>query len=66
MDDATVVTLLPNLAQGLIIDRYVNTAGATAWIYDFLLTLPQEYQYIWKRKWSSIKVLYLVVRARLL
>ncbi len=60
MDPATLAWII-QLAKGLMIDRYANTAGATAWFYDYILTMPAEYEYIWKRKWSLVKVLYLLV-----
>ncbi|OCH83744.1 hypothetical protein OBBRIDRAFT_808777 [Obba rivulosa] len=43
----------------------VNLAGsaALAWVvFDVVLTIEQEVRYVWRRKWTLQKVLYLVVR----
>ena len=63
MDPAEVAAIV-GLVNGLMVDRYANTAGATVWFYDYLLTLSAEYKYIWRKKWSLVKVLYLLVRIR--
>jgi hypothetical protein len=36
--------------------------GFTVFIYDLLLTLGDEIQYIWRRPVTNIKVLYLILR----
>ena len=46
----------------VMVDRYTNTAGAVVWFYDYLLTISAEYEHIWMKKWSVVKILYLVVR----
>lgn len=37
-------------------------AGFSVLIYDLLLTLGDELRYIWRRPFTSIKVLYLILR----
>lgn len=61
MDPALVVAIV-EAAQHLMIDRYANTAGAVVWFYDYLLTASAEHKYIWRKKWSLVKILYLLVR----
>lgn len=36
--------------------------GFTILIYDLLLTLGDEVQYIWRRPVTNVKVLYLILR----
>lgn len=61
MDPARLAFIL-KLADSFMVCRYANTAGATAWFYDYLLTFQKEYQYIWKKKWGLVKILYLLNR----
>ncbi|KZO91510.1 hypothetical protein CALVIDRAFT_568198 [Calocera viscosa TUFC12733] len=42
-----------------ILSRYASTA---LFLYDTLITLGDEIEYVWKAKWSTPKGLYLVVR----
>ncbi|KAG8861533.1 hypothetical protein FRB91_006241 [Serendipita sp. 411] len=39
--------------------RYVNYASFTFMVWDMLLTLPDEVKYIWKARWTVIKVVFL-------
>ncbi|KAN0135477.1 hypothetical protein V8E53_006756 [Lactarius tabidus] len=43
-------------------ERYISAVGFTVFIYDLLLTLGDEIQYIWRRPVTNIKVLYLILR----
>ncbi|KAF8519464.1 hypothetical protein JB92DRAFT_3094941 [Gautieria morchelliformis] len=55
---AALVTALSDI-------RMVNmaAAGATAWVcYDIFLTFGQEVAYIWKGRWSTAKIFYLISR----
>ncbi|KAF8490211.1 hypothetical protein JB92DRAFT_3100740 [Gautieria morchelliformis] len=55
---AALVTALSDI-------RMVNmaAAGATAWVcYDIFLTFGQEVAYIWKGRWSTAKLFYLISR----
>ncbi|KAF8511173.1 hypothetical protein JB92DRAFT_389516 [Gautieria morchelliformis] len=49
--------LLNSSAQG-----YVTTASLTLLAYDTLLTLPQEIEQVWSRKFRAIALLYVVGR----
>lgn len=60
--DPEILARILKLSETLAVCRYVNTAGAAAWFYDFILTISTEHKYIWKRKWSLVKALYLIVR----
>jgi len=55
-------TELTTLAETLMVGRYATTAGAVVWLYDYLLTFSAEYHYVWTKKWSLVKALYLIVR----
>ncbi|KAN0092667.1 hypothetical protein V8E55_003451, partial [Tylopilus felleus] len=43
-------------------DDYVTVAMLTAVGYDYILTFSNEIKYIWRKPWSSISVLFLIVR----
>lgn len=59
MDDAhNILTLLSNM-QTIV---YVKVACLSLLIFDTVITEDQEYQYIWRRKWSLVKALYLFIR----
>ncbi|KAG8794404.1 hypothetical protein FRC16_010533 [Serendipita sp. 398] len=42
--------------------KYIATAGIVAMLYDIILTLEDEFEVIWKKKWGLTSVLYLVNR----
>ncbi|TFK51268.1 hypothetical protein OE88DRAFT_1659145 [Heliocybe sulcata] len=42
--------------------RYLSAAGLVIMLYDHLLTLDDEVEYVWKAKWSLPKTLFLVLR----
>ncbi|KIM31597.1 hypothetical protein M408DRAFT_6720 [Serendipita vermifera MAFF 305830] len=44
----------------LNVSRLVGVAGATLWLYDYLLTFPTELERIWPTKWNLVKVLFLM------
>lgn len=46
----------------LNVSRLVGVAGATLWLYDYLLTFPTELERIWPTKWNLVKVLFLMTR----
>ncbi|KAJ8088106.1 hypothetical protein PM082_013657 [Marasmius tenuissimus] len=58
IETSTLVTLFINLE----IVMYVKVASLAVLIYDTVVTLDQEYRYIWQRKWRVIQVLYLCSR----
>ncbi|KIJ66442.1 hypothetical protein HYDPIDRAFT_26793 [Hydnomerulius pinastri MD-312] len=35
---------------------------ATAVVYDYTLTFAQEVEYVWKRPWTSLSTLFVVLR----
>ncbi|KAL6304069.1 hypothetical protein BKA93DRAFT_826060 [Sparassis latifolia] len=42
---------------------YFSSVAALAWlVFDVIITLGQEYEFIWKARWSFPKVLYLAAR----
>ncbi|PFH48047.1 hypothetical protein AMATHDRAFT_6172 [Amanita thiersii Skay4041] len=41
---------------------YVDTAAMALLYFDYLLTLHMEVAYVWKSKWTLIKILFLILR----
>jgi len=59
MDAALLIQYLQQ--QRFVLD-YMTVSTAALFIYDYLLTLHLEIKLIWSSKWSSTKVLFLLVR----
>lgn len=57
MDDATLI-----LIREYQILEYLRVFSVTLFLYDYLATLNQEIATIWTGKWTTLKVLYLLVR----
>ncbi|KAF8210827.1 hypothetical protein K438DRAFT_1808307 [Mycena galopus ATCC 62051] len=55
--EAAVVAL-----QNVVITRYVTAAGYVLLLYDHLLTLEDEVEYIWSAPTSVAKILFLILR----
>ncbi|KAF9225021.1 hypothetical protein BS17DRAFT_60768 [Gyrodon lividus] len=51
-----------SILAGLQFNNYISVAIATAVGYDYILTFPAEIEYVWKRSWSWVSTLFLVVR----
>ncbi|KIJ62486.1 hypothetical protein HYDPIDRAFT_30444 [Hydnomerulius pinastri MD-312] len=47
---------------GVQLDNYTSVMVATAIVYDYIITFPQEIDVIWNRPWSSMSAMFLVVR----
>ncbi|KAG2034575.1 hypothetical protein BDR03DRAFT_598789 [Suillus americanus] len=45
-----------------IVDSYWIVAAGVLVVYDWILTLGQEIELIWRQRWSLMTVLYLVIR----
>ncbi|KAI0259689.1 hypothetical protein BC834DRAFT_607292 [Gloeopeniophorella convolvens] len=43
-------------------ERYLSAVGLTILFYDYLLMLDEEMKYIWRRPFTSVKALYIVLR----
>ncbi|KAG2139974.1 hypothetical protein BD769DRAFT_1430612 [Suillus cothurnatus] len=43
-------------------NNYISVATITLMSYEYLLLLDKEVKYVWKRPWSPMSYLYLVVR----
>ncbi|KAJ3990794.1 hypothetical protein F5050DRAFT_1813453 [Lentinula boryana] len=43
------------------VTQYTNS-GSTLLFYDYLLTLDDEIEFIWKKSWSIGKVLFIISR----
>ncbi|KAG1739856.1 uncharacterized protein EDB91DRAFT_1347220 [Suillus paluster] len=42
--------------------NYFIVAASTAVVYDWVLTFAQEFELVWRRRWSLVTVLYICVR----
>ncbi|KAG2340857.1 hypothetical protein BDR05DRAFT_966433 [Suillus weaverae] len=42
--------------------NYFIVASSTAVVYDWVLTFAQEFELVWRRRWSFMTVLYVSVR----
>ncbi|KAL5485799.1 hypothetical protein ACEPAI_6841 [Sanghuangporus weigelae] len=51
-----------SVLKDIINTRYSELASSTIIIFDYLLTLDQEIQFIWKARWSIGKVLFFLNR----
>ncbi|KAJ3973388.1 hypothetical protein EV361DRAFT_900365 [Lentinula raphanica] len=49
------------LADGYV-TQYANLAGSALLVYDYLLNLDDEIEFIWKKSWSIGKVLFILSR----
>ena len=52
---------LITLVDHMNLNRLISVAGTTIWVYDYALTVSDEYAIIWPTKWSLVKVLYMIV-----
>ncbi|KAG1738999.1 hypothetical protein EDB19DRAFT_1712426 [Suillus lakei] len=52
----------PQFMEGLWVRKSFSAAGHTVLVYDYLLTFRDEYVYIWKAPWTSVKILFLLIR----
>ncbi|KAF8991938.1 hypothetical protein BDQ17DRAFT_244271 [Cyathus striatus] len=41
---------------------YLHFATLALWVFEHLITMEMEVEYIWKSHWSVIKVLFIIVR----
>jgi hypothetical protein len=55
---------LPKLAYQIRLSKYTALVGATIWVWDILLTFPEELELLWARNGWLVKTLYLIVRGR--
>ncbi|KAG1736799.1 hypothetical protein EDB19DRAFT_1910132 [Suillus lakei] len=61
----TVVSNDPNMWPLIIFHRifsYFTVAALTAVLYDWVLTFGQEFDLVWRKRWSFMTVLYISVR----
>ncbi|KAG1754696.1 hypothetical protein EDD22DRAFT_972435 [Suillus occidentalis] len=67
LSNMTFVSNDPGLSSQLVmsqsnIDLHFAVAAGVMVIYDWVLTVGQEIELIWKQRWSLMTVLYLVIR----
>lgn len=53
---------LQSLFYELTISRYMAAAGLSVMLYDWALTLSVEIRYIWRARWTPVKVVFLINR----
>ncbi|KAF9225016.1 hypothetical protein BS17DRAFT_61505 [Gyrodon lividus] len=51
-----------SMSESLQLDDYKPVVIATAVGYDYILAFPTEIEFVWKRRWSWVSFLFLVVR----
>ncbi|KAG2335702.1 hypothetical protein BDR05DRAFT_1006543 [Suillus weaverae] len=51
----------PIINWNIVFSHWIVAAGAVV-IYDWVLTLGQEIELIWRQRWSLMTVLYLIIR----
>ncbi|KAF8178125.1 hypothetical protein K438DRAFT_1844598 [Mycena galopus ATCC 62051] len=56
------LTLSSATLNGFRVVSYVDVGFLALLVYDTLLNINEEYQHIWRRKWSLVKCLYLWTR----
>ncbi|KAG2341259.1 hypothetical protein BDR05DRAFT_465102 [Suillus weaverae] len=54
-------SLWPLINWNIVYSYWIVAAGAVV-VYDWVLTLGQEIELIWRQRWSLMTVLYLVIR----
>ncbi|KAF5321137.1 hypothetical protein D9619_001688 [Psilocybe cf. subviscida] len=52
------------LSAGMIGPKvtYVDVAACTLFVWDYIITFDLEVQYIWKSRWTTVKMVYLIQR----
>ncbi|THV05907.1 hypothetical protein K435DRAFT_834566, partial [Dendrothele bispora CBS 962.96] len=53
--------LFSRLYQGNVF-AYILVSSSTLLVYDYLLSIHEEYEFIWSSKWTWMKVLYIIQR----
>jgi len=46
----------------LVLGNYVSLAGATIVVYDYIMTISREIEYVWLRPWTWVSTMFVVVR----
>ncbi|KAF7351580.1 hypothetical protein MSAN_01590500 [Mycena sanguinolenta] len=60
--DAGLLQSIVVALQNVVTSRYVSVAGYVVLLYDHLLTLDDEVEYVWKADNTVAKVLFLILR----
>ncbi|KAL7282681.1 hypothetical protein ACG7TL_004155 [Trametes sanguinea] len=55
-------TLDAQYFQDLFVTRCLSVAGYAILVYECLATFPDEVQYIWPTRWSTVKIIYILNR----
>lgn len=54
---------LPQVMESVRLAQYLGAAGITVMLYDWILTLPAEIEFVWTQdRWNIPSALFLVVR----
>ncbi|KAG2103695.1 uncharacterized protein F5147DRAFT_274543 [Suillus discolor] len=51
----------PHISFNIFVSYWTVAAGVVV-VYDWVLTLPQEIELVWRQRWSLMTVLYLTIR----
>jgi len=48
--------------KALILNNYISLIGCAIVGYDYILTFPREIDYIWRRRWTWVSAIFVLVR----
>ncbi|KAF8452886.1 hypothetical protein L210DRAFT_681009 [Boletus edulis BED1] len=48
--------------EHLVVNNYISLAGITVVVYDYIITISREIEYIWLRPWTWVSMMFVVVR----
>ncbi|KAH8108388.1 hypothetical protein DFH11DRAFT_1517007 [Phellopilus nigrolimitatus] len=59
---AEEMAMLPQLVSDTRITNYLTLSAFVVFLYDIILTFPEQLNFVWKAKWSSGKILFILNR----
>ncbi|CAA7267799.1 unnamed protein product [Cyclocybe aegerita] len=62
MNGTELTEFMTSRLQAGVMTKMFDLAGAVIFIYDYLLTLGMEVEYVWPGPWTTIKVVYFIQR----
>ncbi|KAJ3517663.1 hypothetical protein NLJ89_g360 [Agrocybe chaxingu] len=62
MDSPDTAAFLIETLRTVNVTKMVDTAACSIFLWDYLITIGMEVEYVWTGRWSTMKVLYLIQR----
>ncbi|KAJ3513164.1 hypothetical protein NLJ89_g3104 [Agrocybe chaxingu] len=62
MDSTGLTAFMISRLQAGVMTKMFDLAGTVIFLYDYLLTLGMEVEYVWPGPWTTIKVVYFIQR----